>query len=123
MDRREYLKKKNRERKETHTRFELSLPNNKAEPFQKLAKKEGISPNALIFRFAQAYLDESYIVPKPLKKRLDEHNFLVRNVANNINQIARSSNTFHTAEKQAILKNLEELNEHVRNLVTQLSQA
>jgi len=123
MDRREYLKKKNQERKKTHTRFELSIPNSQAQPFKSLAKKEGVSANTLILRFAQAYLDESYIVPKRLKKRLDEHNFLIRNVANNVNQIAHSSNIFNTAEKQAVLKNLEELNELVHNLVTELSQA
>jgi hypothetical protein len=122
MDRKTYLKKKNQERKATHKRFELSLPNAQAKPFERLAKKEGISPNKLIIAYAQAHLDERYIVPKALKKRLDQHNFLIRNLANNVNQIAHSSNVFHTAEKQAILKNLDELNTLVQNLVTELSQ-
>jgi len=119
MDRKQYLKQKNQERKKTHTRFELSLPNAQAKPFQKLARKEGVKPNTLILRFAQAYMDETYIVPKALKKRLDEHNFLIRNIANNINQIAHSSNIFHDAEKQNILKHLEQLNTTVQVLVNE----
>lgn len=123
MDRKLYLKKKNQERKQTHRRFELSMPKQEAKRFEALAKKEGLSPNRLIVRLANAYLDESYFVPKKLKTRLDEHNFLVRNVANNVNQIAHSSNIFNNAEKQAVLKNLDELNEQVRILVTELSKA
>jgi len=122
MDRKSYLKRKNQERKFTHKRFEISVPIADAKPFIKLAKKEGTSPNKLIFCYAQSYLSNRYIVPKSLKKRLDQHNFLIRNIANNVNQIAHSSNIFHDAEKQNILENLEQLNNTVRALVNELAQ-
>ena len=121
MDRKSYLKRKNQERKLTHKRFEISIPIADAKPFVKLAKKEGVSPNRLIFNYAQSYLDGRYIVPKSLKKRLDHHNFLIRNIANNVNQIAHSSNIFHDAEKLNILKNLDQLNKTVQTLINELA--
>jgi len=117
MDRKVYQKAKNTQRKSTHKRVELYIPLGEFKHFKRLAKQEKMTPNRLILSMAVAYRDSQQLVPKSLKKRLDEHNFLIRNIANNINQIAHSSNIFHDAEKQNILKNLEQLNETVQALV------
>jgi len=122
MDRKAYQKVKNAQRKDTHERVELYIPKGEFTSFFRLAKKEDISPNKLILNMAIAYRDQQQLVPKSLKKRLDEHNFLIRNMANNLNQIAHSSNIFHDAEKQNILKNLEHLNQAVADLVSDLNK-
>jgi len=122
MDRKAYQKDKNSQRNTTHKRVELYIPLQEFKSFERLAKKEKTTPNKLILSMATAYRDEQKIVPKSLKKRLDEHNFLIRNMANNLNQIAHSSNIFHDAEKQNILKNLQHLNEAVADLISDFSK-
>ncbi len=123
MDRQTYQKDKNSQRNTTHKRVELYVPLAEFKTFSRLAKKEKMTPNRLILSMAIAYRDQQKLVPKSLKKRLDEHNFLIRNMANNLNQIAHSSNIFHDAEKQNILKNLQQLNDTVARLVSDLSKS
>ena len=123
MDRQTYQKNKNAQRAKTHKRVELYIPLTEFKTFQRLAKKEDMTPNRLILSYAIAYRDHQQLVPKALKKRLDEHNFLIRNMANNLNQIAHSSNIFHDAEKQNILKNLQQLNDTFARLVSDLSKS
>ncbi|MGH1540676.1 MAG: plasmid mobilization relaxosome protein MobC [Arenicella sp.] len=122
MDRKTYQKAKYIERKSTHKKVAVTMTLSEFKSFSRLAKKEKMTPNRLILSYATAYRDGQQLVPKALKKRLDEHNFLIRNMANNLNQMAHSSNIFHDAEKQNILKNLEHLNKAVTDLVTDLTK-
>ena len=56
--------------------------------FEKLALKEGLSVPEQIKRMAIAYKKKNYIVPKAHEEELQELILLLRNVGNNINQIA-----------------------------------
>jgi Bacterial mobilisation protein (MobC) len=60
---------------------------------EKRAKAEGVKPTTLVKNMAIAYHQGQAITPEPILKELQELRFLLRNVANNINQIAHHSNT------------------------------
>jgi hypothetical protein len=117
MDRKKYQKIKNSERATTHKRVELYIPLTDFKRFEKIAGDEKLTPNQLILAMATTYMTKSYFVPERLKKRLDQLRLLIRNIANNINQISHSSNIFHQAEKQRILEHLESLNGDVNDFV------
>lgn len=71
---------------------------------------------------ANSYKDETYFVPDSLKVELDQLNLLVRNIANNINQIAHSSNIFYEADQQAVMKNLQHLDHLIYDFIEQNTQ-
>lgn len=60
---------------------------------EKRAKAEGVKPTTLVKNMAIAYHQGQAITPEPILKELQELRFLLRNAANNINQIAHHSNT------------------------------
>ena len=60
---------------------------------EKRAKAEGVKPTTLVKNMAIAYHQGQAITPEPILKELQELRFLLRNSANNINQIAHHSNT------------------------------
>ena len=60
---------------------------------EKRAKAEGVKPTTLVKNIAIAYHQGQAITPEPILKELQELRFLLRNAANNINQIAHHSNT------------------------------
>lgn len=60
---------------------------------EKRAKAEGVKPTTLVKNMAIAYHQSQQIPQEPILKELQELRFLLRNSANNINQIAHHSNT------------------------------
>jgi Bacterial mobilisation protein (MobC) len=60
---------------------------------EKRAKAEGVKPTTLVKNMALAYHQSQQIPQEPILKELQELRFLLRNAANNINQIAHHSNT------------------------------
>lgn len=91
MDRSAYQKLKKHERKSTHKRVEIQLSLQEYQAFKRAAKKEGTSVNNLIKNMAIAYRDTEHFVPAELKKSLDNVGRLIRNIADNINQMAHSA--------------------------------
>ncbi|MBL4888488.1 MAG: hypothetical protein JKX97_00535, partial [Candidatus Lindowbacteria bacterium] len=56
-------------------------------------KAEGLTVSQTIKNMATAYQQQNYFVPNELKEKLDALHYLIRNVANNINQITHRSHT------------------------------
>lgn len=113
----EYKKRKNAERKLTQKRVELALPLSEFKAFKKLADKEQISTNTLIKNMAIAYRDNQYFVPRELKEELDILSLLIRNIANNLNQLSHSANIFEQVDKNLVFSHLRELDETVKHFV------
>jgi hypothetical protein len=76
----------------TH-RVAITLTPAEYSELEKRAKAEGVKPTTLVKNMAIAYHQGQAITPEPILKELQELRFLLRNAANNINQIAHHSNT------------------------------
>ena len=76
----------------TH-RVAITLTSTEYAELEKRAKAEGVKPTTLVKNMAIAYHQGQAITPEPILKELQELRFLLRNSANNINQIAHHSNT------------------------------
>ncbi len=118
MDRKEYHKARKNYIKTTHKRVELQLSLKDYEAFEKLAKAEGHkTPNKLIANMAIAYRDTKFHVPASTQNSLNELSLLVRNIANNINQIAHSANIFKEVDSNAVFNHLRDLDNKVTDFV------
>ncbi len=86
--------------------------------FKKIADQENIKITKLIKVMALAQIGKTFYQPKEIQKKLNEFIFLVRNIANNINQIARHSNrvkkVFH---ENKILSYIKELENEVKQFI------
>lgn len=76
----------------TH-RVAITLTASEYAELEKRAKAEGVKPTTLVKNMAIAYHQSQQIPQEPILKELQELRFLLRNAANNINQIAHHSNT------------------------------
>ena len=76
----------------TH-RVAITLTVSEYSELEKRAKAEGVKPTTLVKNMAIAYHQSQQIPQEPILKELQELRFLLRNAANNINQIAHHSNT------------------------------
>jgi Bacterial mobilisation protein (MobC) len=76
----------------TH-RVAITLTPTEYAELEKRAKVEGVKPTTLVKNMAIAYHQSQQIPQEPILKELQELRFLLRNAANNINQIAHHSNT------------------------------
>jgi len=62
-----------------------------------------MKPTACFKALALAYSDQRYLVPPDIEAKLEAVVFLLRNVANNVNQIARRANQMRQANFQDYL--------------------
>ena len=113
-----YWEKYNSKKRRSQPRINLSDSEYKI--FNQLAKKEGISVSKLIKNMAIAYQQESFLLPQSQLDKLDEFVYLIRNIANNINQIAHHSNTVKTVvDDGRVFEHLKSIEDQVKNFITQ----
>ena len=89
----EYNKKYKAEYTTRSHRVAITLTASEFAELEKRAKAEGVKPTTLVKNMAIAYHQSQQIPQEPILKELQELRFLLRNSANNINQIAHHSNT------------------------------
>jgi hypothetical protein len=89
----EYNKKYKAEYASRSHRVAITLTASEYSELEKRAKAEGVKPTTLVKNMAIAYHQSQQIPQEPILKELQELRFLLRNSANNINQIAHHSNT------------------------------
>lgn len=93
----------------------VSIPVAEYKELEKIAKKEKIKVSALVKNMTLAYMQTKTLVPSSIEERLNEFVFLMRNVANNINQIARNSNTVkHLADENGLLMEIKKMEDLVK---------
>jgi len=117
MDRKQYQQRKKQERKQTHKRVELQFTTREYAQFEKIAKKEGVTVNALIKNMAVAYRDTKHFVPAQIQESLNTLTFLIRNIANNLNQLSHSSNIFYDIDRDRVFEHLAQMDEQVQEFV------
>lgn len=92
-NKKKYQKDYMTEFRQQHKRVELNFTIKDYRAFEKSAKAEGLTVSQTIKNMATAYQQQNYFVPNELKEKLDALHYLIRNVANNINQITHRSHT------------------------------
>lgn len=70
----------------------VSIPMKTYKEMQDRADKEGMKVTGLLRNMAIAYMQQTNFVPKEIEEELKQLSLLIRNIANNVNQVAHHSN-------------------------------
>lgn len=105
----EYHKKYREEYKETAKYVTVSIPIAEYKKFEKIAKSEGVKVSTVIKNMLVKHINKEVFVPKEILDQLREFTFLVRSIANNVNQIAYHSNMIKNLTEREELNLLMEL--------------
>jgi hypothetical protein len=110
----------NKEYSQRTNRVSLTFTNAEYAELEKRAKAENVKPTTLVKNMALAYHQQSPIIPETIKEELQELRFLIRNVANNINQIAHHSNTIQRlADENGLLLEIQKMEKTINDFVLQ----
>ncbi|CAG37857.1 hypothetical protein [Desulfotalea psychrophila] len=111
MSRKKYLQEYQKEYRKEKKQVTLTLTLTEYNYFKTIADKEDIKVTSLIKAMALSQLGKTFYFPKEILKRIDEFIFIIRNIANNLNQIARHSNIIKNVINEnsvlSLIKNLE----------------
>lgn len=117
-DKSEYLKEYRKENKGNTKRVSITLDIPEYEKLCRMAKAEGKKPTALIKELAFLGLEGRANYPLDVSSDLGDLVHVLRGVGNNINQIARHSNTFKkVADDNEALLNLKKMEDEVKEFL------
>lgn len=117
-NRKEYYKKYNQEKRKNLKDVHIYLTKEQYSYFEKVAEKEDLTVTSLIKAMALVQAEKTYYLPKEIQEKLNEFVFLIRNIANNVNQIARHSNTLkELTDEHGLLNWLKKLETEVKEYV------
>jgi hypothetical protein len=110
----------NREYQERTHRIAVTLTPTEYRELTKRAQAEGVKTTTLVKNMAMAYHQGQAVVPEAVQSELQELRFLLRNVANNINQIAHHSNIIHRlVDENGLLLEIQKMETTIHDFVTQ----
>lgn len=116
----EYHKQYRADYKKKMKYVNVAVPVSMYEELEKLSEIEKVKVSALIRNMALAYMHQKTFVPKEVESELREFTFLIRNVANNINQIAHHSNIVkHMVDENGLLMEIKKLEDMVKDYTLQ----
>lgn len=119
-ERKLYNKKYKADYKNRIKRISITLSNAEYKELERQAKNENIKINTLVKNMAFAYHQKNTLIPEPIKAELQELRFLLRNVANNINQIAHHSNTIQRlADENGLLLEIQKMEQTIYAFVSE----
>jgi len=107
----DYIKSYRQEYKTRTKRVSIALSN-----AEYVAKAEGKKVTALVKEYAFASLSGGLAIPTHLQEELKQLSLLIRNIANNVNQIARHSNRVGDLiadDEQSLLSHLKPLEDEI----------
>jgi len=87
----EYHKQYRKEYSKRVKYLNVSIPMKTYKEMQDIANKEGVKVSRLFKDMAIAYMQQKTFVPKEVEEELKQLRLLIRNVANNVNQVAHHS--------------------------------
>lgn len=112
--RRDYLNKY----KSQHRRINLTVSNSDYQKIEYLADRLSLKPTSFVYNALQEKLGQSPYLPDDIKQELSEVKFLIRNIANNINQVVHRSHALKVmVHENDLLMELKRLEETVVNYV------
>ncbi len=117
-NRKEYFKQYNQETRKKLKDIHIYFTPEEYKFFEELSKKYEVKPSSLIKAMAISQANKTICLPKEMQEKLNEFVFLIRNIANNVNQIARHSNTIKTlTDEHGLLSYLKQLETAVKEYV------
>lgn len=115
-ERKSYEKRYKKAYAQTHRSISLSVTNAQYRDFEIQAKKENTKVSTLVKNMSLAYLQQNTLTPISVENELKELKMLIRNIANNVNQMAHYSNTIHTlVEENEFLAEIQSLEKVVKD--------
>jgi len=102
----EYLKKYREENKGKNKRVNVTLSLDEFKQLEKMAKAEKIKPTALLKKLAFSSIDKKLDFPLDVSVDFGDLVHILRGVANNINQMAKHSNTIKRVADESRLFSL-----------------
>ncbi len=113
-----YQKSYRQKHSEEYRRISISVSNAEYSALKRFAQRENIKVTTLVRDFAFAGLSNTRYVPKGLRSELEQLGFLVRNIANNVNQAAHYSNSLRrVADENGLLQCIKNLEDTVHEFV------
>lgn len=108
------------EYKDRAKRVSVTLSNSEYAELEKRAKAEGVKLTTLAKNMMMAYHQQAPIIPETIQAELNDLHFLLRNVANNINQIAHYSNTIRRlADENGLLLEIQKMETTINTFVNE----
>lgn len=115
MDRPSYIKAYLRDYRVRHKCVNIAVPVADYKKLEKAAKRERMTPARLLLTIGLRDLDKTVHVPAEIKDELGRLTLLIRNIANNLNQIAHHTNTVRqAADAKTVFAELAKLERAVR---------
>lgn len=113
-----YQKSYRKRHAERHRRISISVSNAEYSALEHMARRENTKVTTLVRDYAFAGLSTTLFVPNELKGELQQLSFLVRNIANNVNQAAHYSHTLRqVADENGLLQQIKKLEETIHAFV------
>lgn len=99
-------------------RVNISLSADEYSKISFLADLNNTKPTSFITQLVQHHLNKSPFISSQLQDEIKEMKFLLRNVANNINQIAHRSNTLKVmVDERDLLMELKKLEDGIASFI------
>lgn len=99
-------------------RINISLSADEFSKISYLADLNNTKPTSFITQLVQHHLNKSPFISSQLQDEIKEMKFLLRNVANNINQIAHRSNTLKVmVNERDLLMELKKLEDGIASFI------
>lgn len=114
-ERSEYQKRYKQNYKQQAKRVYLTLSNEEHRAFSRAAKGEKLA--GFVKDLALHQLNGEQRIPLELKDELQELNRLVRNIANNLNQMSHSANIFRDVDQNQVFSHLIKLDQTVNDFI------
>ena len=123
-NRKDYDKSYYKARKEKTKRVNLTLSNTEYKAFKDLANSESLPVASLIKKLSLAYKNNLKYVSTDSEGDLKELVFLIRNIANNLNQLAFSNNALGAmVDKFEVLAHIQELETSIKDFIVKGSKS
>lgn len=114
MDRSAYMRSYRAGYKKRVKVVKVTLPMHDFARLRAVSKAEGKKPATLAREYLVTSMDREARIPSGIQAELNAFRYLVRNISNNINQIAHHSNTVkHVADERGLFRWLKALESHV----------
>ena len=114
----EYQREYDKQKAKTHKRVSVFMPNSQHVDLSEFAAKQKMSLPALLRVCADLQMRSAKLRGRAVEEELKELKFLLSNIANNVNQMARHSNRVRqVADEDGLFLMLQEAEKTIENFV------
>lgn len=118
-ERKEYQRAYKEKYRQSHKGVHVTLTLDEYQQIMQLAEQHNLKIPSMLKQLAFTQLGGQQPVPSALLDLIQEHNRLVRSIANNLNQLAHSANIFQEVDQKLVFDHLRELHNQMDAFVKQ----